>query len=136
MIPDGEKIVSGYLRTHADIEALDTRIVGKTPSDTSQSWVRLTQLDAGNSPKSSVEHLIAYFFQLDCYAGGDGGQPEASLLARTVRAALAVIGETTFDDAVVSNARFTNMARTPDTTLEPARERVILDAVVRMHEKL
>ena len=32
--PDAEKIISGYLRTHADVVALSARVVGATPSNT------------------------------------------------------------------------------------------------------
>jgi hypothetical protein len=133
LIPDCEKLTSDYLRTHAEVSTLTSRIVGKTPSDTSDPWVRVTQLDASNQTLSRPEHLIEYLIQFDCYAGVDGGQPEAKTLASTVREALADMPGATYDGAVCTNARFTGMARIPDTDFEPARERVILDATIWMH---
>lgn len=133
LILDGEKLVSQLLRVHANVAALNTRIVGKTPTQTASSWVRLTQLDARNAPGSRAEHLIDYLFQADCYAGADGGQPEASLLGRTIRAALHEMAGFSNAEAVVTSVRFNGMVRIPDTEFEPARERVILTATVHMH---
>jgi hypothetical protein len=133
VIPDGEKITSRYLREHADVAALVDRVVGKTPDTTSTPWVRLTQLDATNAPGSRREHLISYLLQLDCYAGADGGQPEAKLLARTVRAALELMPDATHDGAVCTSVRIVGDVRRPDTDFEKARERVILTAIVHLH---
>src|SRR4051812_34534148 len=90
IIADAEMIVGKYLRDHPDI---DSRVASKLPASFTQSWVRVTQLDASNHPDSPVEHLISYFFQLDCYAGtsndvGFNAQQQASELSRRVRAAL------------------------------------------------
>jgi len=133
VIPDAEKVVGTYLRSHADIVALAARVVGKTPASTEAPWIRLTQLDARNE-RTEHEHLIAYFLQLDCYAGSAGGQPEASTLARTTREALHEMQFATHADVVVSSVGFTGMARVPDTDVdEPARERFVLDSIVRLH---
>ncbi len=128
MIPDGEALVTAYLDAQTG-----ERIVSRTPSDTSTSWVRLTQLDAANEANSTPEHLIEYFFQLDCYAGKSGGHAEASTLVRTIRAALVAMPENGVDGATVSKVRFSGMPRIPDTAFEPARERFVLDAHVWMH---
>lgn len=129
MIADIEKIVAGYLR---DAPELGSRVVGKTPSDLTDSWVRLTVINAPQDARSQADHLITFNLQLDCYAGSSGGQPEASLLARTVRELLIAIPGT-YEETVVSGARITSMARIPDTGLEPARERFILTATVWAH---
>lgn len=133
MIPDAEAIIGTYLRTHTQVAALGARIVGQTPSDTIEPWVRLTQLDASNEPRSRPEHLIDYLIQCDCYAGRDGGQAQASLLARTVRAALDDMPSRSHTGAVVTRVKFTSMPRIPDTDYEPARERYILSGTVHMH---
>jgi len=138
LIPDGEALLAGYLRNHSDIEALEARVAGKTPSSQTQPWVRVTQLDADNEATSKPEWLVAYLFQIDCYAGEDSmeahtGQAEASVLSRTVRAALAAMPESDHDDAVVTSVRFTGHGRFPDPDYEPARERYILDATVHAH---
>lgn len=135
LLPDAEQIVGDYLRAHADIAALGPRIVGTTPSSTDGPWVRITQLDAANEPGSRVEHLIGYPIQLDCYAGRDGGQEEASILVRTVRAVLHAMPDHAHDEAVVSRVTFTSCPRIPDQDFEPVRERYALTALVRMHAK-
>lgn len=135
MIPDAEQVVGAFLRTHDPIVALAARVVGTTPDDTSAPWVRLTQLDAGDEAGSGVEHLIGFFLQFDCYAGKTGGQAQASLLAGTVRAALASMPDQDLATVVVSRVRFTTHARLPDIDFEPSRERFVLDAIVQMHAK-
>lgn len=131
-IPDAERIVSDYLRSHADVVALATRVVGKTPDTVSTSWVRVTLLDAANEAGSRPERLIDYMLQLDCFAGATGGQPEANSLARTVRAVLHEMPGLQ-GGVVVTCVRFIGMARIPDTDFEPARERIVLTATVWMH---
>lgn len=136
MIADLEKITSNYLRTHPTVTPLGTRLVGKTPTQdsggTTGSWVRVTQLDARDQTRGAPDHLIAYLLQFDCYAGSTGGQPEATSLARTVRAALAAMPGTR-DTVVVTSVRFTGHIRLPDTDFSPSRERVVLTAEIRAH---
>lgn len=132
MIPDAEKIVGKYLREHEDLVALGARVVGKTPDTTSTSWIRLTQLDDRAVGNSRADHLIEFMLQFDCYAGKTGGQPEASLLARTARAALADMPGA-HADAVVTGVQFLSGARLPDTAFEPARERFVRTVLVWMH---
>lgn len=128
LIPDGEKVVADYLREHPD---LDVRVVSKTPEDTAQPWIRITQLDGPS--KLHPEHLVPFWLQYDCYAGATGGKPEASLIARQARAALAVINKANHAGAVVTGAEITGDARIPDTEFEPARERRVLTATVYAH---
>ena len=131
LIPDAEKLVSDYLRDVPEVEAIvGRRIVGKTPEAVAEPWVRLTQLSAPSDPTSRVDHLVAFLLQLDCYAGKDGGQPEANLLGSTVRAAL-MSGDLLTDG--ISRARIVGDARIPDVTYEPARERRILTVKVWIH---
>jgi Protein of unknown function (DUF3168) len=141
-IPDSEKIVGDYLRTHAAVVATGARITGRTPEDRATPWVRLTQLDASNQVELPVDRLITYLIQLDCYAGAAGldgsQQKQASLVARTVRDALDDLNETNTilgGTAIITRVRFANGPfRSPDTVFEPARERFILDTLVTMHE--
>ena len=133
LIPDAEKITGKYLREHPAIIDLDARVVGKPPDSRETPWVQITQLDAPKETGSTPEHLISFMLQFDCYAGADGGQPEAALLGRTVRALLTVMPEAAHEGAVVTQARLLSHARIPDRDIEPARQRVILTADVRMH---
>lgn len=138
MIPDAEAIITAHLKAHADVTALGARIVGRTPSATKAPWARLTQLDASNDTSSRAEHLVSYLLQLDCYAGDDAmdahdGQGEASLLARTVRAVLHAMPDQSHVGVVVTQVTFPSLLRLPDQDFEPAMERVVLTADVRMH---
>lgn len=127
MIPDAELITTEYLKAQTG-----HRVVGETPRNIEDPWVRLTQLDAGNESQSQPDHLIDFLLQLDCYAGVGGGQTEAHLIAGDIRAALhgmpGVRG-----GATVTCVRFAGMPRIPDTALEPPRQRFILTAHVYMH---
>lgn len=129
MIPDVEKVLTTYLQPK--VTGLGAKVRGRTPSSTAAPWVRLSVLDA---PARDPDHLVGAMVQLDCYAGSDGGQEEASLLARTVRAALqssTIAG--THDGAVVTGAALSSYLRNPDQVFEPARERYILTAMVWVH---
>ena len=137
MIPDGEHLVSTFLREHPAVVELGARVVGRSPSNTTLPWVRVTVLDAPQEDGSDVDHLVEFFLQLDCYAGKTGvdgsQQAEATLLARTVRQALPELRAATLEDAVVSRVQVGGGARVPDQDFEPARERVILTARVWAH---
>ncbi len=110
-------------------------MVGKTPGSQVEPWVQVTWLSATNAAMLPVDHLTTSLVQLDCYAGKEGGQPEAKLLARTVRAALDVMPDSDFEDIEVTAVRFVGFLRAPDIEgYEPARERVILTAEVTAHE--
>lgn len=130
---DAELIVSQYLQA-----ALATRVVGRTPSNTSGTWITLTQLDARAVGDHRSDHFVDYLLQLDVYAGG---RPELWPLAHAARAAMrglpGVRTATGPDDetleAVVTGVVFSGMARIPDTDFEPARERVVLTASVYAH---
>lgn len=139
MIPDAEKLVGDYLRQHPDVQALDTRILGQTPSDDSTSWVRLTQINAPFADRGVPGRLVEWYGQFDCYAGRAGidgsQQKEAALLARTIHGALAELqGQNyTTDAGVVSGANPNLGLRHPDPDFEPARERFICTATIWMH---
>ena len=137
VILDAEALVGGWLREHPDVMALDARVAGRTPDAMTAPWVRVTQLDARPVERSGLEHWIDYTVQLDCYAGTDAmrtfdGQATASLLARTARSVLKATEGTTIDDTVTARVAFSSHLRAPDTTTEPAMERVILVADLLM----
>lgn len=134
MIPDGKAIVIEYLNGDATVDALGARIASKIPSTIKANpWVRVLQLDARAAALSRAEHLTEFLFDLHCYASEDGGTVEASNVARTVRAALHVMPDDTFADVVVTSVRFVGMGDLPDEDFEPARDRVVLTAIVHMH---
>jgi hypothetical protein len=137
IIPDAPAIVSGVLRNHPDVMALDARVAGKLPASFTKPWVRVTQLDATNVTGGAPEHLINFYLQFDCYAGSDTdqAQSEASRLGRTIRAVLHSLPDQSLSGVVVTHVAFASDARIPDEAFTPARERVVLDAEVRMHVK-
>lgn len=117
------KLLADHLRSETGL-----RVVAKTPPDTGPSWVRLTQLAAPQAPNSKADTVVAYYFQLDCFASEDGGEPEAENMAIAVCAAVigidASVSETTAGR--IENGGFYN----PDTNFTPARERMIVTATV------
>jgi hypothetical protein len=127
-----EKLVADYLRAQSAITSSGARMVAKTPDSLVAPWVRITQLDAPNATGAEVEHLIGYMVQLDCYAGEEGGQPEAVNVALAVRRALIALPGTR-DGVVVTGTRIVGHIRRPDIDREPARERVILTAEIHAH---
>lgn len=137
-IPDGDRIVADHLR---DAEGL--RVVSTSPTDKTESWVRLNLINAVSVGPSRADHLFNFFMQADCYAGEDvagevHGLPEARALAKVVRAALVAMPDLDFDDAVVTAVppRQCMSRHLPDTDgFEPARERYIVEAQVYMHSK-
>lgn len=131
MIPYGQKLISDYLRGHAAIAALGSRVVSKVPESTGTAWIQVTQI-AADDEAEPIDHLIGFHMQLDCYAGADGGLPEADLLARTVRAALHDMAGT-HAEGVVSGVRILGHSRVPDTDFKPARERLVLDVQMFAH---
>lgn len=133
MIPDGEKLISRYLREYEALDAKDVRVVGKPPSDTEKSpWIRVTVLDAPSSLQP--DHLVPFYFQLDVYATEEGGQPEAVQTALVVREALGELNRgASLPDGVVVGVALNGFARIPDTEFEPARERMMLTTTVYAH---
>lgn len=134
LIPDAEKLVSDFLRDDVDVAAIvGRRVVGKTPSSIAEPWVLLRQLGGPSDATSSTDHLVAFYLQLDCYAGAAGGQPEANLLGRTIRAALKTMTGEILDGAVVGRVRINGDSRIPDVAFEPARERRVVTTTIHMH---
>jgi hypothetical protein len=138
LIPDAEALLGTLIREHPDVVAIGANASGIVPSTTAKPWVRVTQLDARKVPGERPDYLVDYMVQLDCWAGTDAmdahaGQAEASTLARTVRAVLdEAQGQTLDDEAILTYALVTNMARVPDEEFEPARERFAITASICM----
>lgn len=127
-----ERLVADYLREQPDVAAITDRIVSKTPTKTDTPWVRYTQLNKRSAGGHRSDHLSECFLQFDIYAGRDGGQPEASELARTVRAAMMALPEEPGLGAVVTGVDPRGDARIPDTQLDN-RERFVQSYLVWVH---
>lgn len=140
ILPDIEALVGGWLRDHPDLQSLNVRVAGATPSSMTNPWIRVTMLAAPDAGSSQTEHLIDFTLQLDCYAGSTAmqafaGQARASLVARRARAILKGREGGQADGVVVTRVR-TGGARLPDTTFEPAMERYVLTVDLMAHVAL
>jgi hypothetical protein len=131
-IPDAEAVVGNYLRADPGVEAIVGNRVGTTLRGLSEPQVRITLFDPLSADGSRTDHLIENFLQFDCYAGSNNSSIEASLLVRTVRAVLRDMPGVR-DGATVSKVEFTGGGHIPDTDIEPARERYVLEATVWIH---
>lgn len=121
---DIEAVVTTYLTPEvADLAP----VVGNTPENVDQAWVRVRLLGTAQAGNRDVDIFHSHHIQFDCYAGTPGreGQSEASTLYRAVRAALVLMPE---EVESIKAMRFTNALRIPDTDLRPPRQRFILDA--------
>ena len=128
-IVDIEALVATYLRD-AGFRARATQPDKEHRVD---SWVEVMLVSAPSDDQIPVDYFIGFLVQFSCYAGATGGQPEANRLVHDVRAALDLLPKVSFDDAVVTSVKFLTMPRIPDTAMEPARERYVLDARIHAH---
>jgi len=134
MIADGLAITIGYLRTHAALTDLNADVRTELPADFNRPTVKVLQLNADDRSEST-DHLIAYHLQFDCYAQSKGPTPgtgQASLLVRTVRAALKEMPRADLD-VVVKNVTFGVCPQLPDDAWDPPRQRFSLEAWIYAH---
>lgn len=134
MIPSAEKVVRAHLAADATVTAIAPapRIGPRTPTSTEEPWVRITLFDDPPTD-DGVDHHIAAYMQIDCFAGTNGDQGDADDLSRAVRAALATMPSASHDGAVVSGIRRPTRARIPDVDFEPAMERYTVTVTVYLH---
>jgi hypothetical protein len=133
VIPDGQKIVSDYLRGHSLLSALDLRIVGHPPENTDDPWVFVLETAAPERPNLRGDHVVDFWFDLNCYAGVDGGLPEVVYIKRAVREAINQMPASSHDGAVVSRTKVGDGMRLDDPHFDPPRERYVLSAMITMH---
>lgn len=125
-----EALLTTYLKAETG-----ERIVGETPSTTSEPWVKITLLDVSDRTRPT-DRLNRHFVQLDCYAGvtGPSGQGEAQGIASAVRGFLLDMVTEEFTGAVVTNVEVRGPRRLPDVDAgKPARQRYILEAEIDVH---
>src|SRR4051794_1524364 len=132
---DFEKIIGDYLLGDPGLSGIDARVSSVLPTNFTKPWVRVTQLDAINRTGTSVEHLIEYALQFDCYAGSSAtnGRDQASALSRIVRSALKLAEGNQVGDVTISSVDVTSHLRLPDQSFDPWRERYVLDVGVYAH---
>jgi len=135
MLPDANVLVITYLYQRDDVVALTDRIGTRAPKNLDTPWVRITLLDDQPATRSQALHLTTALLQLDCYGGADrdAAQREASLIGRTLREAIVAMPGVEHQGAVVTRARAGSLRSVPDPSMDPARERYILDAEITFH---
>lgn len=129
MIPYIVGLLVAYLEADEDVAAIvGTRIGTKTPRTLTKAWVRIQVIDERQAPRSSADHLVTAYVQLDCYAGEEGDEVAAATLARTVRASLvAMPGE--HDEGTVTSVRVGSRPL-PDVDLEAIDRHIVTGTVV------
>lgn len=138
--PYMQKLVSDFLRDNLG----GTRVVAHPPAEDArdQGWVWVIQTTVEHNADDPADRLPGYLMTFQCYAGKDGGMPEAERLARTVEALLTkrfsglFSAPTTADDpVVVSAAKVVSgpLSLPDDAAFEPARDRFVLDALIYAH---
>lgn len=129
MAPDAETIIAAYLNTN-----LDERVVGTTPQNIHDPWVRLTLIDDPSIHGGIVDKAIEALVQIDCFAGKGGTQADAKDLSLEVRSLLHATNENPVSagGGWIYGARV-SFARQPDQSFERAMERYVATATVWMH---
>ncbi len=133
-IPFMEKVVVDFLTGRSPIEAIVADRIGtKTPRTLDKPWVRVSLLDDPPVPGSTADYLIASYFQVDCFAGKDGGQILAGSLARAVRSSFGDIAAVAHEGAVVTGAKVHGSRPLPDTDLDETIDRYIVTVTIWAH---
>lgn len=121
-----KKLVADYLRADSTVQGLvGRRVVAYPPDNTDTPWVRVTKINAPQTSGSRHDEVTETLLQLDCYAGNEGGWPEADELGDAVRDALVVIDQSVDE---ITAGRVAGDSDVPDTIFEEARERRIITA--------
>ena len=118
MSPDADQIITAYLNAN-----LAEAVVGRTPSNTVNPWVRLAVLDDPDVSGGIVDKSLECYVQIDCYAGQGGGQAVAKTLSMAVRQLL----HATNERAVSAGGGYiyaaeVSFGHAPDQTFEPSME--------------
>jgi len=131
LLPDVERLVSGYLRASGPVSALVGERVytawpHSSPEEAKQPLVLITRI--GGDPVFSVPLVLDECeLQLDAYGGG---KHHAHQVAATVRAALAFLTDRVEPEGVVHAVSFGALRYVPDESFAPARPRYVLDVTV------
>jgi hypothetical protein len=135
VIPNGQLIVSNYLREDPEVSALVSRVVANPPDENLRGspWIMFTLLSAPQVEESRHDWLVEFYFQLDIYAGATGGFPAIWAMAQAVRRSIVRMPTVGVEDAVCTRAKVLGFNPQKDTDMEPARDRFIMTASAWLH---
>jgi hypothetical protein len=119
VFPDPIGAVRTFLLSVPAVTAITDRVATKIPEVYTFPLVRLTIIGSNVAVERRLERV---HMQFDCYGTTD---PEAALLARTVRAALVESGGYTTASAVLCGADGTAVLPLPDESFTPVANRWI-----------
>lgn len=126
VLPDVERLVSVWLRAHAEVSG---SVVTAIPRDPSFPLVRLVRV--GGAPVTQRPlHVDRATLQIDVWGGP---KQTAQDLAQTVRGAIAQLEGTAQPEGVVSAVDFGPFQYLPDQDFEPARPRYQFDVDLTVH---
>lgn len=131
VLPDAEAVVYGWLTTHASVTALTTAISRRVPAN--PTWPALTYKRVGGVP---VERRWIDQARIQIAAWGTPitGEAEASLLARTTRAAMHDLeGQLVADAWVAAVDDDTALTWLPDDSRDPTIPRFTFGVLVTLH---
>lgn len=134
---DMTAILCDYLRGHEGVsEIVGERVASQSPTDFDEPWVRVTALPEENATGiNRVAWLVAYWMQIDCYAGAGNLPEEVVDLKAVVWDAVLAMPAVEFEEIVVTDAAAAGMPSPADDDLKPARHRRILDVEIFAHPR-
>lgn len=128
---DIERLVGMYLRDNG------VRAVTETPNDKTTGWVRYTMISEPEAANLPVRWVIEPLMQIDVYASASGlnGSQIAEIadVKDTVITLLGEMPKESHEEGVVTATRILTASRSPDTVLEKARQRYIIQARIWAH---
>lgn len=136
VLPDAELVAVQWLRTVTAVTALSDRIYTQFPDD-DPVWPLVTVSRIGGLPVVR-QRLDAASLQVDCWGNPADveGRPDASLLARTVRAALHQMPGQDITSGWVTGVEDSDpLAYRPDDSRDPAIPRYSFGVTVYLHTR-
>lgn len=130
LIPDAERLLSGFLRREPRISALVAeRVYTVFPAQAGPDPLVLLTRVGGAPPLSMPLVVDEAQVQVSCYGGT---RQQANELGATCRAALCKLEGTVQPEGVVAGVRFAMWRSLDDEVFSPPRPRIIFDVYVTL----
>jgi len=132
LLPDGEALVSGYLRARSEVTDLcGQRVYTELPKDKTFPLVRLVRV-GGSPPLDRPLRFDVARIQVDVWGGP---KKTARDLAETIRQVLSELPDEDVVGTVVSAVTYGPFAYLPDDDFAPAKPRYTFDVELSVHPK-